>query len=373
MNDRFFLCYFETTRRCNLHCPYCMSRASADSSGGELSTDEAKRFVLDEVAKVSSNAAVAFSGGEHLLRDDAYELLAHAAGRGVWSFVNTNGKILVETDAVRRALDATQGRVIFVLPLNSLDGETNRLSRDDGPVTVLRAADVCLKEGAEYFFLVTISRQNLARLDETVRFLKLTGVPMLRAPFVPRGAGTEFRKLLFDAADMKKVIHPALTANPLAYISFTPFFASPEAIESMWDRFKVRIDGFGCQAGRSFAAVGAEGQVAPCVQLLDGGCVCGNARREPLSEVISRSALFTSLRERTALKGKCGRCRYAETCGGCRALAYYHSGDVLAEDPTCFFEPAGPETRSDLEQLQTEQVGRFLKFLRQSDPWKTLF
>lgn len=373
VNDRFFLCYFETTRRCNLRCAYCMARNGRNSPGTELSTDEAKALVLDELVKVSSNVAVAFSGGEHLLRPDAYDLLAYAAGKGIWSFVNTNGKLLVETDAVRKAVRATEGRVVFVLPLNALDAETNRVSRADGPETVLRAADICLKHGAEYFFLVTLSRQNLAGLDRTVRFLKLTGVPMLRAPFVPRGAGQEFRELLFDASDVQSVIHPVLTANPLAYISFTPFFASPEEIEVQRRRFDVRITGFGCQAGRSFAAVGTEGQVAPCVQLLDDGCVCGNVRHQPLSGVIHASHLFTVLRERTGLKGKCGQCRYTQTCGGCRALAYYHSGDVLGEDPTCFFQPSCSETRSDLEELQTAQLGRFLEFLKSSEPWKSIF
>lgn len=373
MNDNFFLCYFETTRRCNLQCPYCMSRTSGNSGGAELSTQEAKTLVLDEVVKVSSNAAVAFSGGEHLLRPDAYDLLAHAAGNGIWSFVNTNGKLLVETDAVRRAVDATKGRIVFVLPLNSLDAETNRRSRDDTPSTVFHAADICLKQGAAYFFLVTISRQNMAHLDKTIRFPKLTGVPILRAPFVPRGAGCRFPDFLFDASDMENVIHPALTANPLAYISFTPFFASPEAMDDQWRRLDVRIEGLGCQAGRSFAAVGAEGLVAPCVQLLDSACACADVRLQPLSEIIGESPLFAALRGRKQLKGKCGRCRYAQTCGGCRALAYYHSGDVMGEDPTCFFEPEGPETRSNLEDLQTAQVGRFLTFLKSSDPWRTLF
>jgi radical SAM protein with 4Fe4S-binding SPASM domain len=172
---------------------------------------------------------------------------------------------------------------------------------------------------------------------------------------------------------MRDVIHPALAANPLSYISFTPFFASPEGMEALWRENGVKIQGLGCQAGRSFAAVGAEGRVAPCVQLLDGEGVCGDARREALSEIITKSALFTALRERTTLAGKCGRCRYSQTCGGCRALAYYHSGDVMGEDPTCFFEADGNEAKSQLEDAQTAQVGEFLKFLKQGEPWKSLF
>jgi radical SAM protein with 4Fe4S-binding SPASM domain len=373
VNGDFFLCYFETTRRCNLRCAYCMSRPAQGEAGPELSTEEAKALVLDELPKVSPNAAVAFSGGEHLLRADAYELLAHAARRGLCSFINTNGRLLLEGDAIAKSLRATEGRVVFVLPLNALDTEVNRAGRDDDPSVVLAAAEACRKHGAPYFFLVTISRQNLAELDKTVRFLKDNRLPMLRAPFVPRGAGERFRHLLFDAADMQKVIHPVLTANPLAYISFTPFFVSPEALATEWRRLKVRIAGLGCQAGRGFAAVSAEGGVAPCVQLLDSGAVCGDVRRQPLSEIILRAPVFTALRERKAFRGRCGRCRYLHTCGGCRALAYYHSGDILGEDPTCFFQPDGPETRSELEEVQTAQAGRFLAFLKHAAPWNSFF
>ena len=371
--DTFFLCYFETTRACNLTCKYCMSRSARPPERKDLDTDEAKSLVLDELAKVSSNVAVAFSGGEHLLRSDAYELLAHAASLGMWSFVNTNGRLLVETDAVRRSLEATGGKLVFVLPVNSIDAEVNRSSRDDDISTVMRSAEICQKEGAEYFHILTISKENLGTLEKTTRFLKMTRVPMLRAPFVPRGEGEGFRHLMFDREDMRRTIHPSLTANPLSYISFTPFFASPEAMAEVWREHVVRIEGVGCQAGRSFAAVGAEGHVVPCVQLLDSGCMDANVRDKALSEIIREHPVFGELRSRTGLEGKCGRCRYRDTCGGCRALAYYANGDILAEDPTCFFEPEAPEDRSDLEGVQTAQLGKFLEYLKYNRPWNELF
>lgn len=371
--DDFFLCYFETTRTCNLACRYCMSRLPGPSAASELSTPEAKELVLDEIAKVSSNAAVAFSGGEHLLRPDAYELLAYAASKGVWSFVNTNGKVLIETDAIPKALRATGGKLIFVLPLNSVDAEVNRSTRNDDPSTVMKAAEKCRAEGAEYFFILTISRDNLPTLESTMKFLKLSRVPVLRAPFVTRGAGHSCSELFFDQKDMKEIIHPALTSNPLSYISFTPFFASPDMMAAVWKKYGVKISGLGCQAGRAFAAVGAEGGVVPCVQLLDSACTRGNVRERRLSEIIRDDTLFNSLRDRKSLGGKCGRCYYRDTCGGCRALAFYRNSDVLAEDPTCFFEPADPGTRSELEAAQTAKLGEFLEYLKFNKPWNSLF
>jgi AdoMet-dependent heme synthase len=373
MIDPFFLCYFETTRQCNLRCKYCMSRLPAAPSGPELDTSEAKTLVLDEIAKVSANAAVAFSGGEHLLRPDALSLLAHAASLGMWSFINTNGKRLLENGVIPEVLRATGGRVIFVLPVNSVDHDLNRSSRDDDVSTVLRAAEACRAVKAEYFFLLTVSRENLPTLAQTVKFLKMNRVPMLRAPFVPRGSGANFRDLFFEREDMRKTIHPALSANPLSYISFTPFFASPEKMADAWERFGVGIEGLGCQAGRAFAAVGAEGDVTPCVQLLDSGCVRGNVREKPLSEIIRSDPLFAALRSREGLKGRCGRCRYRSTCGGCRALAYYRSGDILAEDPTCFFEPVDETTVSDLEAAQTANLVRFAEYISCNAPWNSLF
>jgi len=371
VSDNFFLCYFETTRRCNLHCAYCMTRREFSADTAEMSTEEAKARVLDEVAAISSNAAIAFSGGEHLLRPDAYELLEYAGKLGIWSFVNTNGRLLVETDAIRQAAGATGGKVVFALSLNSLDAGTNCSGRDDAPETVWRAAELCQEKHAPFFFIVTVSKGNLATLPETVKFLRKRNVPMLRSPFVPRGAGGAFRHLMADRADMEGTIHPALTGNPLSYISFTPFFGSPDLIQAGANQFSIRIAGVGCQAARSFAAVSAEGQIAPCVHLLDSSCVCGNARSERLSEIIRDAPLFAALRRRAGLKGKCGRCRYRETCGGCRAQAFYHSGDVEGEDPTCFFEPSDSRARSCLEAAQTAQLARFLFYVKTTTPWSS--
>jgi radical SAM protein with 4Fe4S-binding SPASM domain len=261
--------------------------------------------------------------------------------------------------------------VVFALPLNSVDALVNRATRDDDPLTILRAAERCEKEHAPYFFILTVSKGNLATLAETTRFMSEKDVPMLRSPFVPRGAGQPFRSLLVDAGDMERLIHPALTSYYLSYVSFTPFFGSPEIMGAGGRYLGLKTAGVGCQAGRSFAAVSAEGEVAPCVHLLDSSCVCGNARQERLSEIVRDAPMFGALRERAVLKGKCGRCRYRDTCGGCRALAYYYTGDVMGEDPTCFFDPADTRSRSCLEAVQTAQLGKFLLYVKSHKPWSS--
>ncbi|MCX5758265.1 MAG: radical SAM/SPASM domain-containing protein, partial [Candidatus Hydrogenedentes bacterium] len=53
------------------------------------------------------------------------------------------------------------------------------------------------------------------------------------------------------------------------------------------------------------------------------------------------SALFLKLRDFANYKGKCGVCEYRRWCGGCRARAYGLTGDYMAAEPSCSFEPKG--------------------------------
>jgi radical SAM protein with 4Fe4S-binding SPASM domain len=170
---------------------------------------------------------------------------------------------------------------------------------------------------------------------------------------------------------MERTIHPALTSNPLSFVSFTPFFASPELWEN--EGANGKLLNLGCQAARSFAAINAEGDVTPCVQLLDSDVSCGNVRERPLSDILENHPTFKALRIRSSYKGKCGRCRYKMTCGGCRALAFYRSGDLLAEDPTCFFEPDDETAVCACEEKETRQLMKFIDYIRYNEPWNLIF
>ncbi|MFA5795270.1 MAG: radical SAM protein [Candidatus Brocadiia bacterium] len=372
MSRKFLLCYFETTRRCNLDCPHCMTRADRPQTEPELTTEEAKRLVLDEVKKACPNGAVAFSGGEFLLRKDALELLSYNAKLGLYSFVNTNGKFL-NRDLLKAIKKATNNKVTLGLSLDSIDDGIHRQTRSDKPSETLELIKLCDREKVGYFFLVTVTKANLSGLAETMDFLKSRRIPIIRSPFVPRGAGKSVNHLAFDRNDMAKIIHPALKDNYLGYVSFTPFFAAPEFMVKTWRELDIPIANLGCQAGRGFIGISAEGSVAPCVHLLDSAIDCGNVRRKPLSELLRTDPILSSLQDGSRLKGKCGRCRYKHTCGGCRALAYYGTGDYLAEDPTCFFEPQDESTVSEYEETYNQNVSKFLDFVIYHKPWNQIF
>jgi radical SAM protein with 4Fe4S-binding SPASM domain len=65
----------------------------------------------------------------------------------------------------------------------------------------------------------------------------------------------------------------------------------------------------------------------------------GNVRETPLADIYRNAPIFKSLRDTSKLEGKCGACEYKEICGGSRARAYAVTGDPLAPEPCCIYQP----------------------------------
>jgi radical SAM protein with 4Fe4S-binding SPASM domain len=78
------------------------------------------------------------------------------------------------------------------------------------------------------------------------------------------------------------------------------------------------------------------GDVTPCPYL---PVFAGTLRHASLADLWTSSALFTDIRRRTALGGRCGACELNGHCGGCRARAFGMTGDLMAEDPLCTHTP----------------------------------
>lgn len=92
-----------------------------------------------------------------------------------------------------------------------------------------------------------------------------------------------------------------------------------------------------CPCGLQYCRITPEGRVTPCPYL---PVEAGDLNRQSFAEVWADSPVFSRLRS-GALGGKCGRCEYREVCGGCRARAFANTGDLLAADSSCAYEPEG--------------------------------
>jgi len=92
----------------------------------------------------------------------------------------------------------------------------------------------------------------------------------------------------------------------------------------------------GCPAGTHYMGIRPNGDVTPCPYL---PVFAGSLRGASLTDLWTSSQLFTRIRQRTSLGGRCGECEMNGHCGGCRARAYGMTGDVMAEDPLCTHTP----------------------------------
>jgi hypothetical protein len=91
----------------------------------------------------------------------------------------------------------------------------------------------------------------------------------------------------------------------------------------------------------------------------------GNLRAIGFAELWDRGRIFEELRE-GRLGGRCGACEFRVICGGCRCRAYAASGDYLAEDPACAYEPG----RNGGEVLRLPAAQTFGLEVRLTLPWE---
>jgi radical SAM protein with 4Fe4S-binding SPASM domain len=104
----------------------------------------------------------------------------------------------------------------------------------------------------------------------------------------------------------------------------------------------------GCPAGTHYMGIRPNGDVTPCPYL---PVFAGSLRSARLADLWTSSQLFTGIRRRASLGGRCGDCEMNAACGGCRARAYGMTGDIMSEDPLCTHTP-GTLTGAQLLALQ---------------------
>jgi radical SAM protein with 4Fe4S-binding SPASM domain len=97
--------------------------------------------------------------------------------------------------------------------------------------------------------------------------------------------------------------------------------------------------------GKGFVFISHVGNVYPSGFL---PIHAGNIRERPLAEIYREAPIFKALRDTAKLEGKCGVCEFKEICGGSRARAYALTGDPLAEEPCCIYQPKNWD--AELEQ-----------------------
>jgi radical SAM protein with 4Fe4S-binding SPASM domain len=360
MNPMFHTLYLEATRNCNFACQSCSSGSQhKDKIEADLPFDVIVNRILIPARNLGTKN-IDFSGGEFLLRNDAFEILEKANELGFSISLLSNGSTLSEGNLLR-IKEILGQNVIISLGINSFD-EENIESRESSQEYFFKILNRLESHHFRVNVSVTMGSFNKLTFCNTLDKINELHLPFNRVPFSPRNSDNY--EWMFDKDTMREYLHPALIKYFKGYVSYVPLFLSTENYKK-YSHQKDNVNhvptnpSVGCWVG-SFYAINPKGDVAPC-PLVSDHVSGGNVLTEDLYDILYKSELFSKIVDRNNLKGKCGKCKFRYTCGGCRVYSYYKTGDIFESDPTCFIDYL---SEKDLKNLEEETLKQYKNYCR---------
>ena len=317
---------FDVTNACNLRCSHCVT-SSGEPLEDELSTQEALSLI-DELASLGV-FQIGFSGGEALLRSDVFTLMERAKKRGMRVQLTTNATLVSEEVAAELA------KLEPVTVGVSLEGATREsygsFRGEENFERMLSGIRALLSNSVPVKLKVAVSRRNLREVDAILELALELGVEAVDMFLLyPEGRA----KGMGDEALSREEIRDFLALLAKRRREYEGRLAID--VDDKPNAFLVdaSLGTSTCGAGAYWAEVLPNGDVVPCIFLRD--LCAGNVREKSFRE-IWESSVWEPLRERR-LKGKCETCEHATRCGGgCRANALLMLGDIMQEDPLCWY------------------------------------
>jgi AdoMet-dependent heme synthase len=368
-SERPFLIIWEVTRACDLVCQHCRADAQREGHPAQLSTRQGQRLLDDIAAFGAPSPMVVLTGGDPFQRADLDELIAYGRALGLSMSLAPSVTPLATRERFARVKAAGVKAVSL-----SLDGATpathDGFRGVDGvyAATLETARDV-VDLGMRLQVNSVVTADTLHELPELFRqVLDLDAFLWSVFFLVPTGRGDALRSL--DADTVEDVLHWLVdVAGHLAVKSTeAPHFrrvvlqrqragdvdpAEAFGLGPTYRRLRAELRAIldsqavptrrprpplDINAGRGFVFIDHLGAVYPSGFL---PLPAGSVRHAPLADIYRDAPLFRQLRDPDLLGGRCGVCEFRAVCGGSRSRAYAVTGDPLAEEPHCAYEPRG--------------------------------
>ncbi|MHB8302826.1 MAG: TIGR04053 family radical SAM/SPASM domain-containing protein [Acidobacteriaceae bacterium] len=340
------LVYWEMTQACALACRHCRAEAVSTPHPSELTHTESEDLLRQIAAFDKPLPHLILTGGDPLKRADLYELIgyAHTLGLTVSITPSATGDLTFEVLAKLKA------HGIESLGL-SLDGSS--AARHEAVRGVegcfdwtIRAAEDAAKLGTPIQVNTLVSQEtadDLPAIYELLKSLKVMRWSLFFLIAVGRGKmlqpvsperGEELMHWVYDLA--RAAPFAIKTTEAPSYRRVALNRMRGEGMLSGEIQTTPVYRGFGVRDGHGIMFVSNQGDIYPAGFL---PLTVGNVRRDHLVDVYRNSPMFRALHTPSQFKGKCGQCEYRALCGGSRARAFAYTGDALASDPFCPYEP----------------------------------
>ncbi len=329
-----FIVIWEVTRACQLHCMHCRAEAQRHRDPRELRTEEGYRLI-DQIAGMDHPLFV-ITGGDPLEREDLYDLIAYAKKQGLEVAMTPSATPRVTYDALLKGKEAGLARIAF-----SLDGSTPEIhdhfrgTRGSFDLT-MKGLSILKQIQMPIQVNTAVSTHNLADLPNIADLVEKHEAVLWSVFFlVPTGRGREQDMVSPEQAEevMEWLYEKSQSSRLTIKTTEAPHY---RRVVLQHQGKPVSSNMPGVSDGNGFVFISHIGEVYPSGFL---PVSAGQIRTTSLAEIYRESPMFQSLRNQSNLQGKCGICEYRSVCGGSRARAYAVSGDYLASDPACAYQP----------------------------------
>ncbi|PHS59230.1 MAG: radical SAM/SPASM domain-containing protein [Sulfurimonas sp.] len=335
------------TNRCNLSCMHCYSKSTLDEID-TLTTKQIKKTILE--MKKNGIKFIIFSGGEPLTRKDLFEIADFCKENGIITYLSSNGLYFTKTN-VQKIVDTFNYIGI------SIDGDepTHDYFRGlkGAYKETLKAVKLANSTGAKVGIRFTITKETINSLEYIFDLAERENIPKIYiSHLVYSGRGLDNLEMDLTKEQrrtsvefiLKKAFEYYETARDIEIVTgnmemdailFLNEFSKkyPDLKDIMRKRL---VTWGGNSAGRRLLNINSEGDVRPDPFF---PLTIGNILKEDFTNIWQDGNLLNQLRvhPRKQITGLCSDCEQIDICnGGSRARAYAISGDIWAEDPSCY-------------------------------------
>jgi len=338
--------YWEMTQACALACRHCRAEAMPQAHPLQLTHEESVSFLYQIAAFGNPLPQLILTGGDPLARADLFDLIDEGRALGINMSITPAATPKLNREALVRLVEhGVEGLGL------SLDGSTADLHDSirgiDGcydltlkaarwagalgmplQVNTLVTAETAKDLPATYELLATlpVTRWSLF-------FLISVGRGRVLQPLSPE-AGEDLMRWVYDISRSAPFAVATTEAPSYRRVALAQMRAEGMTTEQIQRTSMYR--GIGIRDGNGIVFVSNTGEICPAGFL---PLAAGNVRTGHLVDVYRNAPLFRDLHAPERFGGKCGRCEYRAICGGSRARAYGATGDPLASDSFCPYEP----------------------------------
>ena len=269
---------FAVTYNCQCKCVHCSAGRHFQKNRKELSIDEAKKLIDD--AQKLGVTIIAFTGGEPLLREDLFELIAHVNQKKAMPVMFTNGQYLTDENIDKLA---EAGLYSLFLSIDSPDAQVHNKLR--GMPGLFETAIEGLKKVKAKGIFANFSSYATRSGTEAGVYKKIYELAsnlglhnIIYFDCVPTG------NMLKDTSemltyDLREELHD------FSAEIFDKKIVPPLSSQAWQNSVEAYLSGIGCLAGNIQYYASAYGDISPCDFT---PLSFGNIRKEPLKKIWMR-------------------------------------------------------------------------------------